>query len=161
VPSKNGGVARPSSEARGKRMSRVREIAGSSGGFPIPDPQSWPAEIRAWLRDIKHGADSGSVAIFHDGQNARVYCEDAVLALALFNVNPSQWDVESGFPVFTFDPARIDAYRQQLAAYGFQVQIFDLASDVQESRQTRARAEVVDITTARARLEQKAKGAIL
>ena len=146
---KKGGVA----TAPGKRIRSAHQEQAVSRGFPIPDSRRWPAEVVGWLGRLKGDYRPRDAAIFDYGSFAAMYCEDAITALAILDVDASSWSVSGDYPTFTFDSAKTTAYGQRLAACGYRVRILE------PSHQRELRAKVVDIAVARERLEQKAKGA--
>jgi len=130
-------------------------------GYRIPDPQEWPADVEQWLAEIKGRSDRWDVTIFDHRTHAALYLHDAIVALAILD-DPTEWNVEFGYPIFRFDPDRIDEYIGQLALFGYKVRVFDPVAGSKEAGAQLPGTKIVDIAAARKRLRSEtAKGATL
>jgi hypothetical protein len=149
--SRKAGGALPARGCALPRRANVRPTSRRNwcvaGDLPIPDPRSWPAEIRKWFREITAGAGPRDVFIFERKAAAEMYLVDAVTALGVLDVSPSEWHTDEGFPLFRFRRSRIEEFRIRLAMCGYTVRVFVEASPSLPLQSRRAR--VVDISTSK------------
>ncbi len=140
------------------RSSNVRRIgvpqrtgdAAGIGMLPIPDPRTWPTEIRTWYRDAVGECSPLDVFLFNHGQMGAAYLQDAITAAAVLEVDPSEWITERGFPVFMFSLAKIGEVERRLSMCGYTVHVVETAGG-QKKRSKQRRAPVVSIACARPR----------
>ena len=124
------------------------------GSLPIPDPRRWPVNVRNWYRQVT-GDDRGTLHVFifhHSPMMAAMYLQDAVTAIGILDVDPSEWHVENGFPSFQFVPEKIGDYSRRLRAAGYVVGVLKpVEKSVTRPTERHARvsrAAVIDIATA-------------
>jgi hypothetical protein len=121
------------------------------GVLPIPDPRTWPAEARGRFRELRGNCGPLDVCIFVSGRIASIYLFDAVTALGILEIDPSEWHTEDGYPAFHFDSEKIGEYSQRLTACGYAVRIFEPAEHSERSAGSAARAVIINIASARRR----------
>jgi hypothetical protein len=119
------------------------------GVLPIPDPRTWPAEVREGFRKLRGDCGPMDICIFVSGRLASMYLQDAVTACGLFAIDPSEWHIEDGFPAFCFGSAQIGEYSRTLEACGYAVRIFEPTEHSERTAGSAARAEVINIASAR------------
>jgi hypothetical protein len=78
-----------------------------------------------------------------------MYLQDAVTALGILEIDPSDWHAEWGYPAFRFDSEKITEYSRRLAACGYGVKILEPTEHSERTAGSSARAEVIDIGSAR------------
>jgi len=120
--------------------------ASSIGALPIPDPRTWPDEIRARFRNAAGECGPLDISIFDYGQVAACYLADAITCAAMLEVDPSEWHTERGYPVFCFHPERIGEIQHRLGVCGYTVHVL---SPEEHRKQPRKRGAVVSIASAR------------
>jgi hypothetical protein len=118
--------------------------------LPIPDPRTWPTEIRTWFRDAAGECGPLDVFIFNHGKIAALYLQDAVTAAAILEVGASEWHTERGYPAYFFDPQRIGEIQHRLGVCGYTVHCLEPAGQQKQPRK-RKQAPVVSIACARER----------
>jgi hypothetical protein len=133
-------------ECQGEDRRPARRSAGI-GLLPIPDPRTWPAEIRNWFHDATGECGTFDVFIFHYGPSAAMFLQDAVTALGALDVDISEWHTEGGYPVFVFPPERVGEIRHWLGIYGYTVHI------LQRKLRIAAQAPVIDIASLRSGMQ--------
>ena len=119
------------------------------GEFPIPDPRAWPAEAKARFKELTGACESLDVHIFVSNSAAVMLMADAVTALGILDVDPSEWHVEGGYPAFQFSPERVREYSRRLTQCGYRVHIVGAPEMAGQNVEKTRRAEVVEITSAR------------
>jgi hypothetical protein len=118
--------------------------------LPIPDPRTWPAGVRRRFRELAGDCGPLDVCIFTSGHVASMYLQDAITAVGIFDVDPSGWHAEDGYPAFHFDARDVEEYSRRLTACGYTVRVVALAGNGAETAgNTARRAEVVEISSAR------------
>jgi hypothetical protein len=139
-----------------RRIGRQRQsgAAGGIGILPIPDARTWPLEIRTWFHNAVGEAGPLDVFIFNHGQVAALYLQDAVTAAAVLDVHIEEWHTERGYPVFVFDPGRIDEVRHHLGLCGYVVRVLEPA-DGRRPHARRKPAAVVNISSARVKVREE------
>jgi hypothetical protein len=135
-----------------RRISRKRQqsVSAGIGVLPIPDPRTWPANIREWYLDATGGCGPLDVFIFNYGTMAAMYLQDAVTALGVLSVDVSEWHTERGFPAFLFDAAKVDEFSRQLRLCGYAVRILQPAEGNKRAGRPK-RARVIEIAAGRER----------
>lgn len=129
-------------QAEDRRPARA---AAGIGLLPIPDPRTWPAEIRNWYRAATGECGTFDVFIFYYGPFAAMFLHDAVTALGALDVDISEWHAEEGYPVFVFDPERIGEIQRWLGIYGYAVHVLEPT----EKPKAAVQAQVISIASAR------------
>lgn len=125
------------------------------GALPIPDPRTWPGEIKTWYQGAVGECGPSDIFIFDAGQVAAMYLHDAVTAAAVVEEAASGWHTEDGYPALCFSPGRITEIQDRLEALGYSVHVHEPANQ-QTPPRGRKRAAVVDIACARGeKREQK------
>ena len=109
-------------------LSKVRETSttiatASSGSLPYPDPRAWPKGVRDWFCAVRGNCVPLDIFIFNHGNSAAMYLQDAITAQCILNVEPSEWQIDQGYPAFVFHPAKIDAIRRFLEKVGYSVKV--------------------------------------
>ena len=72
-----------SSSVRRVRAERQSGGAGSIGMLPIPDPRTWPDEIRVWFRNAAADCGPADIFIFNYGRLSACYLADAITCAAV------------------------------------------------------------------------------
>lgn len=140
-----------SSKVRRIRRAPVRTPT-ALGSVPIPDPRTWPSEVREQISRLRGNCSPLDICIFVSGRTAAMYLQDAVTAIGVLDVDPSEWQTEGGYPALCFDAKRVPEYESRLRACGYAVRVGDLRDRPAESTSTKApRAQVIDIARARSR----------
>jgi len=121
------------------------------GVLPIPDPRTWPAEARERFRELRGDCGPLDICIFVSGRVASLYLQDAVTALGVLEVDPSDWHTEDGYPAFHFDSAKIGEHTRRLAACGYAVKMFEPTEHSERAAEGAARAGAAVISIASAR----------
>jgi hypothetical protein len=144
------------------RAWRTSNTPAAIGSLPIPDPRRWPVNVRNWYSEVT-GDDRGTLHVFifhHSPMMAAMYLQDAVTAIGILDVDPSEWHIENGFPAFQFAPEKIGDYSRRLRAAGYVVGVLKpVEKSVTRQTARRARvsgAAVIDIATAQ--LQTRADG---
>ena len=137
-------------------MSRKSSTTGAIGALPIPDPRTWPDEIRAWFRDAAGECGPLDVSIFNHGRLAACYLADAITCAALLDVGAAEWHTERGYPAFYFDPARIGEIQHRLGLCGYLVHVIQ-SDEQQRQHRKRKRGTVVSIASAREKERPQSK----
>jgi len=119
------------------------------GALPIPDPRLWPAGVRERFRELAGDCGPLDICIFVAGATSSMFLQDAISAAGLLPVNPSEWHIEDGYPAFHFPSSRAEEYGRRLTACGYAVRVIEMAGSRAEGGGNAARAEVVDIASAR------------
>lgn len=139
------------SSSSGVRRIGTKQFSGITAGIgvlPIPDPRTWPEEIRAWFRKATGECAPLDVFIFNHGQVACLYLQDAITAAAVMEIDISEWHTERGYPVFVFDPGRIGEVQHQLGIVGYEVRVLEpVERQVQPGK--RKSAKVLNIAVGR------------
>jgi hypothetical protein len=133
-----------------RRMIRPGRQSGATRGIgvlPIPDPRTWPPEIRTWFRNAVGEWGALDVFVFNYGSVAACYIHDAVLVGALLEADGSEWHVEGGYPAFVFNPCRIGEIQRRLGSAGYDVHILEPSGQQRRQPPERKRAPVVCITS--------------
>lgn len=130
---------------------RAARTPAAIGFLPIPDPRTWPLEVRERFRELTGNASTLDVFIFVSGPRAVMYLQDAVTAIGILDVDPSGWHTEGGYPALCFDALRISEYSQRLTACGYAVRTLEQPEPSEPSTTKAPRAEVIDIANARRR----------
>ena len=136
------------------KLHRMKRRGGSStnpaaiGVLPIPDPRTWPIEIREWFRQVAGDCGPFGMLIFTYRNIGAMYLQDAVTALGILGVDETEWHTEDGYPVFEFGAEKIAEFARRLTSCGYSVHILQVASRTNAGN-LRTRAEVVSIATAR------------
>lgn len=140
------------------RSSKVRSMQRTAhctpaaiGSLPIPDPRTWPAGVRERFRELRGDCGPLDVSIFVSGPVASMYLQDAVTAIGILAVDPSDWHTEDGYPALQFDSEKIGEYSQRLTACGYAVRIFEPAEHSERTAGSAAHAVVINIASARRR----------
>src|SRR4051794_20561330 len=94
-----------------------------AGLLPVPDPRTWPAEIRAWYRAAVGACGPCDVFVFDYGRYSAMYLQDAVTAAAVIEIDLSEWHVEQGYPAVICDPERISEVERYLGLVGYKVHV--------------------------------------
>ncbi|MGD0669533.1 MAG: hypothetical protein ABSB23_18395 [Bryobacteraceae bacterium] len=131
-----------------RRMVPQRRQLGAGGGIaalPIPDPRTWPSEIRTWFRNAVGEWGALDVFVFNYGSVAACYIHDAITVGALLEVTGDEWHIEGGYPAFVFDPVRIGEIQHRLGNAGYDVHVLEPAG--QQKPSARRLASVVCITS--------------
>ncbi len=123
--------------------------SASMGTVPIPDPRTWPAGVRERFRELAGDCGPLDVCIFTSGLAASMYLQDAVTAVGILDVDPSEWHTEGGYPAFHFDARSVEEYSRRLTACGYAVRVVKLAGHGAETAENAVRAEVIDISARR------------
>lgn len=92
-------------------------------GLLVPDPRLWPPAARERFNQMRGDCGALDISIFVWGRGAAIYCQDAITALGIFEIDPSEWKTDGGFPVFLFSVEKLAEYGQRLAACGYVVRI--------------------------------------
>ena len=124
--------------------------------LPIPDPRTWPAEIKDWFCGAVGEWTPTDVFIFDQGQVASLYLHDAITAAAILEIDVSEWHTERGYPAFFFDPQRIGEIQHRLGLYGYTVHVLEPSQQENQFRK-RKRASVVSIASAREKQRAETK----
>jgi hypothetical protein len=142
-----------SKQARQFERGQRSGIPSGTGVLPVPDPRTWPDYIRVWYRQATGAANPLQVFIFDHGPMAALYLQDALTAAAILEIDPGEWCVEAGYPVFVFAPARIPEIRRRLSAAGYQISVLVHAERLQEREGYRP-AKVLSITAGREKAQE-------
>ena len=137
--------------------AKRRRTPGSPSKLSFPDPRRWPAEAVRVHRELKRGCGPWDVAIFEHEYCASMYLEDAVTAVMLLDIDPAEWHVENGYPVFTFAKNRIEGFCRRLTGVGYRVRLLNPIGD---ELPLTTPANVFDIEAARKKIAAKTKGTI-
>jgi hypothetical protein len=108
--------------------------------------------VRERFRELAGECGHLDVSIFSFGSTAVMYLQDAITALGILDVDPSGWHAKDGYPAFYFDAERVCEFSQRLAACGYAVRVLEPANPSGRIGARAARAEVIDIASARRRI---------
>jgi hypothetical protein len=131
---------------RGKTPAQI-------GVMSVPDPRTWPEEVRAWFRAATGECGPSDVFIFDHGVVGALYLQDAITAAAILDISISEWHTEQGYPVFTFVPQRIGEIERRLGLCGYTVHILQQAENGRQPQKHR-RAPVISIASARKQIQE-------
>jgi hypothetical protein len=139
-----------SARIRGWKRRTSGYTPAAIGFLPIPDPRTWPVDVRNWYRQVTGDAHGPlHVFIFHHGPVAELVLQDAVTALGILEVDPSEWHIEDGFPAFQFTSERIDEYSHRLRAAGYIVGVLNPIEKGAQTTEKTERAAVINIASVR------------
>ena len=113
----------------GVRRVNTKQSSGTGvgiSGLLIPDPRTWPEEIRSWFRGATSDGGPLDVFIFNHGRLGCLYLQDAVTAAAVMDIDISEWHTERGYPVFCFHADRIGEVQHRLGIMGYKVHVLEL-----------------------------------
>lgn len=137
------------SNARRTGASYRSGVSSSVGNLPVPNPRTWPKEIREWFRSTIGEAGPLDVFVFDYGQIACLYLQDAITAAAVLPIAPSEWHTEHGYPIFCFESERMPDIQKQLCVVGYEVHVLAPAQRHQPTQQSQAK--VINIASIRKR----------
>jgi hypothetical protein len=138
-----------SSKIHGRNVRKQSLTPSSIASLPIPDPRTWPEDVRRWFRQVTGEACPRDIFIFRSGAMSEMYLQDAITAICILEVDSSSWHTEGGYPVFQFASRLIEEYSRQLSACGYSVRILEPAGE--QVSAPLERAEIIDISRARKR----------
>ncbi len=140
-----------SSNTRRTMASRRPNSKVAIGVLPIPDPRTWPEEICSWFRGETGECGPLDVFVFHHGQVAACYLQDAITAGAILDIDASEWHTERGYPAFFFAPSRIGEIQHRLGICGYVVHVLQVDKEQWKKPRNRKPAPVVSISSVRTR----------